>query len=195
VTGRDPAPDGEWDVDDFPAPPRSRRDAPSQKILAVENSASAQRLMQAVLLKLGVALPDLRLASSSSEAMQLFTSWRPDVVFIDLDLGSAYPRPAETGTNGKDVDGDELARQLLSRNPRLNVVVVTAYDRDHPRVKAILADGARDVIMKPLRAQRIQEALTLCATPRVPPAPVPAGARAPVNGGATARAPRAPAKR
>jgi CheY-like chemotaxis protein len=193
VSSRDPAPDREFDIDDFPAPPRSRRDAPNLKILAVENSASAQRLMQAVLLKLGVGLPDLRLAGSSSEAMQLFTSWRPDVVFVDLDLGSSFPRTANPGTNGKDVDGDDLARQLLSRNPRLNVVVVTAYDRDHPRVKAILADGARDVIMKPLRAQRIQEALALCATPRVPPPP--ASTAAPASGGAPARATRSPSKR
>ncbi|MCI4318956.1 MAG: response regulator [Thermoplasmata archaeon] len=193
MTERGPPADREFDIDDFPAPPRSKRDAPSLKILAVENSSSAQRLMQAVLLKLGVALPDLRLATSSSEAMQLFTSWRPDVVFVDLDLGSAYPRTTEPGANGKDVDGDELARQLLSRNPRLNVVVVTAYDRDHPRVKTILAEGARDVIMKPLRAQRVQEALALCATPRVPPA---AGAGRPgAPPGMGAPAPRTAAKR
>ncbi|MCI4351234.1 MAG: hypothetical protein L3K15_06955 [Thermoplasmata archaeon] len=140
------------------------------KILAVENSASAQRLMQAVLLKLGVQLPDLRLASSSSEAIQTFTSWRPDVVFVDLDLGGPNPaRPAGPSSGGekapKEVDGDDLAKLLLVRNPQLHVVVVTAYDRDHPRVQALLAGGVRDVIMKPLRAARVEEALARCRSP------------------------------
>lgn len=195
MSPRDPARETGFDIDDFPAPPRSKRDAPTLKILAVENSPSAQKLMQAVLLKLGVALPDLRLAAGSSEAMQLFTNWRPDVVFVDLDLGGAYPRSPPREGDGKDVDGDELARQFLSRNPRINVVVVTAYDRDHPRVKALLAGGARDVIMKPVRAQRVQEALTLCATPRVPPTAGSAAARAVGDGPSAAAAAPAPAKR
>jgi CheY-like chemotaxis protein len=162
------APEVDADRDAEGGSHRGKREGTAMKILAVENSASAQRLMQAVLLKLGVQLPDLRLASSSTEAIQTFTSWRPDIVFVDLDLSDpSPPRPRPDPPSGdrtpKEMDGDSLARLLLERNPRLNVVVVTAYDADHPRVQSLLASGVRDVIMKPLRAARVQEALTLCA--------------------------------
>lgn len=131
------------------------------RILAVDDSASARKLFQAVLLRLGVGLPDLRFAASASEALQTFTQFRPNLVFVDIELRGT---PAGNGAEGGGpVDGDELARQMLQRNPQLKLVVVTAFDRDHPRVKALLASGAGDVIVKPLLAARVQEVLTWAA--------------------------------
>ncbi|MCI4345292.1 MAG: response regulator [Thermoplasmata archaeon] len=140
------------------------------RILAVDDSASACKLFQAVLLRLGVARPDLRFASSSTEALQLFTQWRPDLVFVDIELGAAARArlpdggPAGSGKVGA-VDGDDLARQMLQRDPQLKLVVVTAFDRDHPRVQALLSGGAADVIVKPLLASRVKSVLDKLATP------------------------------
>ncbi len=153
---------------------RGDRDAASLRILAVEDSPSARKLFQGLLLRLGVGLPDLRFASNSSEALQLFTQWRPDLVFIDVELRAQQAaRPTTLGASPPEpnppapVDGDELARQLLDRNPRLNLVVVTAFDRDNPRVKALVQRGAADVIVKPVLAARVQEVLERFSGPKV----------------------------
>lgn len=142
------------------------------RILAVEDSPSARKVFQGVLTRLGVSLRDLRLASNSQEALQLFTQWRPDLVFVDVELsGGRYRPPPAAGAPADghpvEMDGDELAKQMLARNPDLNLVVVTAYDRDNPRVKALLTTGAADVIVKPVLAARVQEILTrFTATPK-----------------------------
>ncbi|HEV2316098.1 MAG TPA: response regulator [Thermoplasmata archaeon] len=145
------------------------------RILAIDDSASARKVFQGVLTRLGVTLPDLRFASSAPEALQLFTQWRPDLVFVDIDLRTSPARPAATtapatpvappsGGMG-EVDGDELAKVLLQRNPHLRLVVVTAYDSDHPRVKSLLAQGASEVIVKPVMASRVQEVLQKALIP------------------------------
>jgi CheY-like chemotaxis protein len=148
---------------------RAEREGNALKILAVEDSPSARKVFQGVLLRLGVSLRDLRLASNSSEALQLFSQWRPDLVFIDVELRTSALRPSATPPPPTDgvsapMDGDELARHLLERNPRLHLVVVTAFDRDNPRVKALLKNGAADVVVKPVLASRIQEILTRFAS-------------------------------
>ncbi len=143
---------------------RSDRDGSSLKILAVEDSPSARKLFQGLLLRLGVQLPDLRFAANAPEALQLFAQWRPDLVFVDIELRNPpLPQPtmpvAGEPSPAPLIDGDELAKQLLERNPRLNLVVVTAFDRDNPRVKTLLTQGAADVIVKPVLAARVQEIL------------------------------------
>ncbi|HEV2520234.1 MAG TPA: hypothetical protein VGX00_06400 [Thermoplasmata archaeon] len=139
--------------------------AGSLKILAVEDSPSARKVLQGVLLRLGVALQDLRLASDSVEAMRVFSQWQPDLVFVDVELHPSPIRAAPDGIGGAKgdpnvpVDGDELARRLLDRAPNLHLVVVTAFDQDHPRVKALLKGGAAEVIVKPVLASRVEEIL------------------------------------
>ncbi|HZY92840.1 MAG TPA: response regulator [Thermoplasmata archaeon] len=146
---------------------RSRGEAApaSLKILAVEDSASARKVFQTVLIRLGVPLHDVRLAADAAEAQQLFQQWQPDLVFVDVELRSSAgrppPAPSEGGNGGKagPIDGDGLAQWLLERDPDLRLVVVTAYDRDHPRVRALLAHGVADVIVKPVMASQVQAIL------------------------------------
>lgn len=142
--------------------PRGMRNSGGYRILAVEDSASARKLLQEILLRLGVSLQDLRLASNPQEAQQVFTDWRPNLVLLDMDLGravnpSAKPADAETGD---PVDGHELGKRFLKRNPGLKLVIVTALDLDSAPVKALQQQGAVAVITKPVLAARVQEVLS-----------------------------------
>ena len=153
---------------------RATLTTPGVKILAVDDSASARKLFQALLLRLGVELPDLRFASDAHEALQVFTQWHPDLGFVDIELKARSPglvpkvavanplskAPAET------VDGDTLTLQMLERNPKLHIVIVSASSRDDPRVKALLAHGVSDVIEKPVLAAKIEEVLKRLTGPK-----------------------------
>jgi CheY-like chemotaxis protein len=91
--------------------------------------------------------------------------WTPDLVFLDLELhppdGSAPPGPGGKGdpSASQFLNGDALGRELVRRNPALQVVIVTALDSEHPRVQALRKGVASDVIVKPVRAARVQEVL------------------------------------
>jgi CheY-like chemotaxis protein len=136
------------------------------RILAIEDSPSARKLLQEILLRLGVTLPDLRLAADSQEALQVFTQWRPELVFLDIDLqGSPVPLAAPAGPRGgaseptPRMNGDELGLHLLDRNPGLKLVILTALDREDPRVRPLVKRGAVEVIVKPILASKIQTVL------------------------------------
>ena len=131
------------------------------KVLAVEDSPSARRLMQDIFLRLGLSLPEVRLASSAAEGQVVFEEWHPDVVFLDIELsgagnGGAAGR-AGKGSHAAPMNGDELGKAFLKENPKLKLVVVTAHDPDHPPVQSLVQGGATDVIVKPVLAARVSE--------------------------------------
>jgi CheY-like chemotaxis protein len=138
------------------------------RVLAVEDSASARKLLQEILLRLGLTLPDLRLAANAREALQLFAEWRPNVVLLDMDLGRSPTSPSGSAEGDSGIDGHELGRRFLERDPGVKLVIVTALDRDSPPVKALEQKGAAAVITKPVLAARVREVLTGFAPPMVP---------------------------
>ena len=145
----------------------ARRDAgpaaQAGKILVIEDSPSARRLLQDILLRLGAELPNLRVAGTVLDGLTLFTQWRPDVAFIDLELrpGATNGLPTDTpAPSPRDPkDGAELAELFLARNTGVRVIVCSASDPSDPRVARLVSDGKVEFIMKPLLAGRVEELL------------------------------------
>jgi CheY-like chemotaxis protein len=150
---------------------RAGRAARLGRILVVEDSPSAQRLMQDILLRLGVELPNLRLAGTAREALTIFTQWRPDLVFVDIELRPGPPAPAmdvPTPSGRPDPrDGVELARLFRTRDPSVTILISSATDPSDPRLVALRSEGPVEALTKPLLASRVEEVLNrISATPR-----------------------------
>ncbi len=141
----------------------SRRDARpaanAGRILLIEDSASARRLLQDLLLRLGAEIPNLRAAGTVEEALALFDEWHPDLAFIDVELPAPSPEPSGRAASGRPHDGVELARQLLARDPELRVILSTAFDPSEARIAALRAEFPIEVIVKPLLAARLDDVL------------------------------------
>ncbi|MCI4321412.1 MAG: hypothetical protein L3K05_03805, partial [Thermoplasmata archaeon] len=137
------------------------------------DSPSARRLLQGLLLRLGVTLPDLRLAADVPEALQVFTRWNPEIAIIDIELRSrpaAVPAPEPDGTaRPYATNGAELALQLLQRDPQLKVVISSASEPDGTVLGPLLKKGRVLAMMKPLLAAKVAE--TLAAAAAAPPGP------------------------
>jgi CheY-like chemotaxis protein len=131
----------------------------TMRILAVEDSVSARRVLQGVLVGLGVDTADLRLAADAAEALRVAQEWAPDVVFLDMDLRNPPGPAGDGGSEPGWMSGEGVGRALLRGPIRVKVVMVTALDQDDPRVKGLLREGATDVIVKPVRAARVSEVL------------------------------------
>jgi CheY-like chemotaxis protein len=139
---------------------------PPLRILAVEDSPSARKVFQGVLLGLGIRPEDLRVAADAQEGLRIAAEWPPDVVFLDMELRGPPgdgPGPVEPAMNG-----DGLGRALLRAGRPPKVVVVTALDPDNPRVRGLLAAGAVAVIVKPVRATQVDEILNGIEAPTPP---------------------------
>jgi CheY-like chemotaxis protein len=146
------------------------------RILVIEDSPSARKLIQDVLLRLGVGLSDLRMAGTVPEALQLYAQWRPEVVFIDLRLQLPGDAPATTSTGPSTPthypkNGGELAIQLLQRNPALKIVICTASDPASSEVADLVKKGKVQSIVKPILAARVREILEKFEVSLGPPPP------------------------
>ena len=130
------------------------------RILVVEDSSSARRVLQELLFRMGATSQNVRLAADAAEALRLMSEWRPELVLLDMELRSAdLPQSPTSGSAPPLLTGEDLGRHMLEADPHLPVVVVTALHPNHPRVRELRKTGAVDVIVKPIRAEKVQEVL------------------------------------
>jgi DNA-binding response OmpR family regulator len=81
------------------------------KILIVDDDLHVQRLYRDELMEEGY---DVVVASNGEEAIRLFESENPDLVTLDILL--------------PDIDGIQILRQIKEKNPKIPVIMSTAYD-------------------------------------------------------------------
>lgn len=80
-------------------------------------------------------------AENGALALEAFKEHRPKVVFLDLTM------PV--------MDGYEALKHLLSMEPKLQVIVVTA-DIQTQAKEQVLASGAKMVVPKPISSEKMQ---------------------------------------
>jgi len=122
-----------------PLPLRGRR------VLAVDDDASTQDLVATMLLMYGVSV---RTAGRASDAIQILSEWRPDVLLTDIAM------PGE--------DGYALIRRvraLPSSIGEIPAVALTAYT-DPQSVQDAFAAGFDAHLGKPLEPHVLADALT-----------------------------------
>jgi two-component system response regulator DevR len=83
-------------------------------------------------------------AASVSEALARVPALRPDVVVLDVRL--------------PDGNGVELARELLSKQPELNCLMLTSYTDEQAMLDAIMA-GASGYVIKDIRGMDLVSAV------------------------------------
>ncbi|MFA4917888.1 MAG: response regulator [Thermodesulfovibrionales bacterium] len=81
------------------------------KILVVDDDLHIQRLYKEEFQDEGY---DVVVASNGAEAMEMFERENPDIVTLDILL--------------PDVDGIRILRQMKEKNPKIPVIMSTAYD-------------------------------------------------------------------
>lgn len=81
------------------------------KILVVDDDLHIQRLYKEEFEEEGY---DVVIASNGQEAIDLFNREAPDIVTLDILL--------------PDIDGIRLLRQMKEKNPKVPIIMSTAYD-------------------------------------------------------------------
>jgi len=81
------------------------------KILVVDDDLHIQRLYKEEFQDEGY---EVVVASNGAEAMEMFDKENPDIVTLDILL--------------PDVDGIRILRQMKEKNPKIPVIMSTAYD-------------------------------------------------------------------
>ncbi|MFI5692134.1 LytR/AlgR family response regulator transcription factor [Kribbella sp. NPDC051586] len=127
-------------------------DTPLRALVADDEEPARNELVY--LLRQDPRIGDIKIASDGPEALKILQASDLDVVFCDIKMPG--------------LDGIDLASVLSKfRQPRPRIVFVTAYD-EHA-VAAFELDAA-DYVMKPVRAERLAEAVRRVVTAGAPAA-------------------------
>jgi signal transduction histidine kinase/DNA-binding NarL/FixJ family response regulator len=124
---------------DLPAAPahpvRLAPGQPIRRVLAVDDLAEGRQLLTRLLTPLGF---EVREAANGREALELWESWKPDLIFMDMRM------PV--------MDGREATRRIraLARGADTAIIALTASSLESER-QEILADGCDDFLPKPFQ--------------------------------------------
>lgn len=95
------------------------------------------------------SMPDLELvgeASSGSEAVELCTALKPDVVLMDLVM--------------PEMDGVTAIQHIHNRQPDIQIIALSSF-AEHDLVKSALKAGAVGYILKNVPAEKLAEAIRM----------------------------------
>jgi two-component system, chemotaxis family, chemotaxis protein CheY len=100
------------------------------RLMIVDDNARVRRMIVEVAAPTG----DVIECADGSQALPAYLRHRPDVVLMDISLGSG-------------LDGIEAAAQIVAADPHARVVMVTDYDGEELR-EAAQAAGACGYVLK-----------------------------------------------
>jgi two-component system chemotaxis response regulator CheY len=113
----------------------------SAKILVVDDSALARRMLRTILEGAGHTVEE---AANGAEALEKYFLNRPDIVFLDMVM--------------EHMPGLEVLSKLREMDPHARVIVATADIQAATRLEAE-GLGACEVINKPFTKDRVLSAL------------------------------------
>lgn len=83
-------------------------------------------------------------ADSGSQVVRLYEQLKPDIVTMDITM--------------PNLDGIEATRQILKKDPKAKIIIVSALGQEEFVREAILA-GAKNFIVKPFQETKIIEVI------------------------------------
>jgi DNA-binding response OmpR family regulator len=128
-----------------PVPPScaQRGDRPRARMLLVDDEPQFREMLAEYLVGENFEVLE---AGSGEEALPLVTSWRPDLVLLDLMMAG--------------IGGIETLHRIKAMRPETCVIMVTAVD-DLEVARSALAAGAADYVTKPFTFQYLDAVLDI----------------------------------
>jgi signal transduction histidine kinase/DNA-binding response OmpR family regulator len=112
------------------------------RVLAAEDNKTNQLVFQKMVRDMDI---ELRFADNGRIAVEMFESFQPDLIFMDISM--------------PEMDGKEAARTIRAQGSTVPIVAMTAHAMEGD-AEAILASGIDRYLTKPLRKTAIEGALT-----------------------------------
>jgi signal transduction histidine kinase/DNA-binding response OmpR family regulator len=122
--------------------PLAPTDLRQMRVLAAEDNRTNQLVFQKMVRDMDI---DLRFADNGRIAVELFESFAPDLIFMDISM--------------PEMDGKQAAQAIRALGSKVPIVALTAHAMDGD-ADAILAAGIDRYLTKPLRKTAIEGALT-----------------------------------
>jgi two-component system chemotaxis response regulator CheY len=116
-----------------------------KQILIVDDALFMRKLISDILTAEGYNVCGQ--ASSAKEAIEKFKEHRPDLVTMDIVMPMM-----------EELDGIGAVREIIKLDPKARILICSVLGQQSLVVEAIRA-GAKDFVMKPVKAERLAEAV------------------------------------
>lgn len=110
------------------------------RVLIVDDEKSIRKFLSVSLISFGYNVSE---AVNGKEAIAAVTSFRPDVIILDLGL--------------PDIDGNKVIEEIRKQS-QVPIIVLSVRDRQEDKIKA-LDRGADDYLIKPFSIKELQARL------------------------------------
>ena len=112
------------------------------KVLVVDDAKFMRTLVKDALTPVGHVI--VGEAENGNEAIEKYFQLQPDVVTMDITM--------------RERDGLSAAEEILKRDPKARIVMVTALGQEELVAKAVKI-GVKDFVVKPFPPERLQKAV------------------------------------
>ncbi|MBB5354081.1 diguanylate cyclase (GGDEF)-like protein [Anoxybacillus mongoliensis] len=111
------------------------------KVLYVEDEPGAREMLTRLLKR---RIRDVKIAKNGQEALELFTTFHPDIVITDIKMPI--------------LNGLELIRRIREMDKHVQIIITTAYDDNDFFIRAI-EYGVNHFILKPIDHEKFLQSL------------------------------------
>lgn len=111
-------------------------------VLIAEDSVHMRMILKDILIRAGYEVAGE--AENGKEAVKLYDELHPDVVTLDISM--------------PEMDGIEALKAIKAAHPKAKIVMVSTMNQQNQVIEAMRA-GASDFFIKPLQAERVEEAI------------------------------------
>ena len=112
------------------------------RVLVVDDAAFMRKLVTDALVKAGHEV--IGEAANGNEAVASYQSLKPDLATLDITM--------------PEKDGLTALSEIMSLDPNARVIMCSALGQESKVMESIKL-GARDFVVKPFKAERVQEAV------------------------------------
>ena len=125
--------------------------SPTLKLLAIDDDVHNLEIISVALKREGL---EIITSQDAEQGFETFLRMRPNIVLLDLVM----PK----------LSGMEILERIVSVDPGVDVILITAHYSPESAVEAI-QKGASDYLTKPIRRERLEEALQILDGPSIFP--------------------------
>ncbi len=116
-----------------------------KQIMIVDDALFMRKMISGILQEEGYDI--CAQASCAKEAVEKFKEFRPDLVTMDIVMPMM-----------EELDGIGAVREIVKLDPTARILICSVIGQQSLVVEAIKA-GAKDFVMKPVKPQRLKEAV------------------------------------
>jgi two-component system, chemotaxis family, chemotaxis protein CheY len=113
------------------------------KVLVVDDSITVRELMKQQLRENGIQ--NLDEAKNGKEAVVKFQSFRPDLIFLDINM--------------PEMNGVEVLTKVLEIDPKAHVIMLSSLGTKE-KINETLQRGAKNFLMKPIENENLERILS-----------------------------------